>query len=161
MTHHFINLFGGLEWEPRLRGTPNLHYCRIQSTACEQKRWDFVIRDLDHTLLLCLAQGHTCHVYDMSAKKPQSRAIYQGLVFVKFVLNRVWFGTEPTCIEVRGQDSTEYFYQQLRTLSPEALSKLKTYRDFAVSDGQGIKLLSRCERATHPDNRQRLKEYLL
>ena len=148
---HFLNLFGGLEWLPYEFGEhPDVHYTRIQSTACEQKRWDFIIRDLDHTLLFFLSQGYPCIIYDVSSKKTESRAIYQGLVFVKFVLGFYWLHEEPAKISVRGQDCTAYFYSQLHALSREAESKIKTYRKFLRTEE--LRLYAKCAPATIVDN---------
>jgi hypothetical protein len=156
---HFINLFGGLEWlqfhEP-VRN--NIHFVRIQSTACEQKRWDFIIRDLDHTLLVYLSQGYPCTIYDMSRKNLESRALYQGLTFIRFVIEYYWFGCKPPRLNVRGQDSTEYFYSQLHALSPEAVNKLKTYQKILTT--KEIFLTSRCLLSNHTDDYVTLRNIL-
>lgn len=159
MVHHYINLFGGIEWLPAVDSPhPQIRFCRIQSTALEQKRFDFVIRDLDHGLLFDLSQGIHCVVYDVSAHKPESRAVYQGLVWVSFVLNYFWFRLEPTKISVRGQDCTPYFYSQLHALSKEAASRVKTYRKFLRT--KELRLTSKCISATIVDNYPELLKML-
>jgi len=158
-SQNFINLFGGLEWltyhKPHRDG---VHFVRIQSTACEQKRWDFVVRDLDHTLLLYLSQGYPCIVYDVSRKKSESRAIYQGLTFVKFVIDYFWFGRKPAKLTVRGQDCTPYFYSQLHALSPEAVNKLKTYKKI-LTTSEAL-LTSRCLPSDYADDYASLQKIL-
>lgn len=160
MIQHYVNLFGGIEWLPaiELGDRDTIKFCRIQSTALEQKRWDFVIRDLDHQLLFDLSQGLHCIIYDVSARKPESRAIYQGLVWVRFVLEYFWFHVEPARLSVRGQDATAYLYSQLHALSNEAISKVKTYRKFLQCNK--LYLESRCIPATIVDNYPKLLEVL-
>lgn len=73
----FLNLTNGLEFlndSQRIGG-----FVRIQSTACEQKRWWPIILDLDYTFLIHVGLGHAVCVCDASAKKQVPRALYQGI----------------------------------------------------------------------------------
>ena len=63
---HYYNLTNGLQFK---NFNEPYSFIRIQSTACEQKRWDFIIQDLDNDFLYNLAIGNTCIVYDLSEKK--------------------------------------------------------------------------------------------
>lgn len=128
----FVNLTSGAEWLP-LTAAPvdSLGFTRIQSTACEQKRWDFIIRDLDQNLLLKLALGFQCEIYDCGARKDTPRAIWQGLAFIHYVLTRRWQRLRPTRAFVRnGLNVADYFEAEYRKLSHWALSKVDYYRDF-------------------------------
>ena len=61
---HYINLTNGIgliKDLPRVDG-----FLRIQSTACEQKRWWQIIADLDYSFMVDVACGHDCMSYDMS-----------------------------------------------------------------------------------------------
>ena len=55
-TKYFINLTNGIEALPTVDG--DVSFIRIQSTACEQKRWDFLIQDLDNNFYTWLALGY-------------------------------------------------------------------------------------------------------
>lgn len=124
-TVNFINLTNGLEL---LDLIPNPHFVRIQSTACEQKRWDFIIQDLDHTFLLNLAIGNHCVVWDCS-HKGESRAIWQGLPWIKFALENYWWGN-PQIPFVKKHNVLNYFGQCYKTITEETKSKLSYYFKF-------------------------------
>jgi len=106
---HFINLSNGIEFLPTLEKVDG--YIRIQSTACEQKLWWSIICDLDYTFLFAVANGDTISVYDCSAHKKIPRAIYQGLEWLKYVLNLRWKGHEIVPM-VKGNNCQKYFNQQ-------------------------------------------------
>ena len=124
-TLNYINLTNGIEYIPEIK---NVHgYIRIQSTACEQKRWWFIIRDLDYSFLLSVALGNKVIIYDTSAHKNISRALFQGVEWVKYVLNRYWLGEEITPV-VHNCNCKKYFNQCYEAPSLErgmAVSRLK------------------------------------
>ena len=106
MIKHFINLTNGIEAIPLVKD--NYSFIRIQSTTCEQKRWDFLIQDLDNNLLMNLALGNKCIVYDFGARKKVSRALYQGVELLKFVLNKRWLDIDIVP-NVKGHNCHTYF----------------------------------------------------
>jgi hypothetical protein len=119
-TVHFFNLTNGIGALKFINNPINKdllglgpikdpHFVRIQSTACEQKRWDFILQDLDHTFLLNLAIGNDCIVWDCS-HKGKSRALYQGLSWIKFALQVYWFEQFQTPF-VKTCKVTDYFNQ--------------------------------------------------
>ena len=64
----YLNLTNGIEALEILKPA-NLRFVRIQSTACEQKRWDFILQDLDYSFLMDIALGENVTVVDYIAKK--------------------------------------------------------------------------------------------
>jgi hypothetical protein len=55
---HFLNLTNGLEALPVLREARlPFAYCRIQSTACEQQKFEQIINEVDANMLMALATG--------------------------------------------------------------------------------------------------------
>ena len=60
-TRLWINLTAGLEVLPAMEPDllPALHFTRIRSTHCERSEYDALIRDLDSSLLLQLADRPT------------------------------------------------------------------------------------------------------
>jgi len=129
---HYINLTNGIEFIPSLQGV-EYRFIRIQSTACEQKRWDNIIQDLDVDFMFNLAIGETCIVYDMGDNKPISRAVYQGLSWINYALSKNWLGLELSSI-VRGNDATAYFKQVYRTIEPKTRARMEYFRKFVNTD---------------------------
>lgn len=129
----YINLTNGIEFIPELNQDSSLKVVRIQSTACEQKRWDFILQDLDYTFLLDLALGNTVTVVDYGANKPVPRACYQGLEWVRYALNKCWFGKEEKAV-VRGCDSTNYFRECYAKLDKRTLKKLEYFKKFLMTN---------------------------
>lgn len=123
MTVDFINLASGLAWLDDPDGPEDFRTIRIQSTACEQKRWSFIIEDLDYEFLLAAARGNLCRVWDASARKTTSRAIYQGLPWIEYSIERRWLGIAQPAF-VRGFNVDSYFDDCYHRLSERALKKL-------------------------------------
>jgi hypothetical protein len=140
---YFVNLTNGIELIPEIPRVDG--FIRIQSTWCEQHLWDDLLRDLDYTFLLYLALGYTCYVYDTS-RHNTSRAIYQGLEFIKYVLYKVWF-KKNYIPNVRGINTSKYFFEEYKKLSSKTLSKIKYFRMFLKTDT--LKIIPVCKYTTH------------
>lgn len=134
ITHNYINLTNGVEAIPKLQD--DYRFIRIQSTICEQKLWDRLIQELDYDFLMNLALGHECVVYDFGARKPIPRAVYQGLEFAKYVLNRRWLKREyitnvnRSKNKERKNNCNDYFdkcYQQLEDRTKKKLDYFLPY----------------------------------
>jgi hypothetical protein len=144
-TKYYLNLTNGIEYLP-FTYNKEYSYLRIQSTACEQKRWEFILQDLDYDLLMNLAIGNVCVIIDYSARKAIPRSIYQGVEWIKYVLSRVWLNKEyiPS---VRGHDCTEYFNQQYASIrGTNTLNKIKYFRKFLACDSINIETVSNTTR---------------
>lgn len=122
-TKNFINLSSGLAWLEAQECPADYQFVRIQSTACEQKRWSAIIEDLDYGFLMALASGQPCVVYDASARKQESRALYQGLPWIRFCCDMRWHGSadEPF---VKACNCLGYFSDCFGSLSGQAKKKL-------------------------------------
>lgn len=149
LTRHFVNLTNGIEAIPSIDG--GYSFIRLQSTACEQKRWDFILQDLDYDFLMHLALGYACVVHDFGAHKKVPRAAYQGLAWVEYALNRRWFGIDGK-VSVRGNDATRYFQQVYAALEDRTLRKLDYFKKFLVADS--ITLLYRTDQTEHDGHYQ-------
>jgi len=68
-TRHFINLTNGVEALEalRLRGI-DPGFVRIQSSHCEANDFYGILKELDHNLLMHLATGSTCLIYDYGSR---------------------------------------------------------------------------------------------
>ena len=94
---NFINLTNGIEALPALDHSTQV--CRIQSSRCEANDFYGVLQDLDHNLLFHLATGAECRIYDYGSRGTRwpgeveqkiPRAIWWGLVWVRYALEEVW-----------------------------------------------------------------------
>ena len=121
----YANLTNGIE---AIDGN-DWRFIRIQSTACEQKRWAFILEDLDNDLLMNLALGNHCEVYDFG-HEGEPRALWQGLVWIRYALTRAWCDREEAAY-VRGCNVTRYFAEQYDGLPDRTLSKLRYFKKFA------------------------------
>lgn len=128
---HFVNLTNGIEAIPEIKG--EVGFIRIQSTACEQNRWEFIIQELDYTFLMAIALGYTVYVYDYSARKEIPRALYKGLEFVRYVLNRDWL-QQSVDVNVNGHNSKDYFEEVYRSFRKRTKKKIKYFRKFLKTD---------------------------
>jgi hypothetical protein len=87
---HYRNLTRGL-----LCGPKDSKVLRIQSTHCEQQRWEQILWQIPDQLLWDLARGRTVIVHDQSERARETRAMWQGLQLVRIVTETAWFG-HPT-----------------------------------------------------------------
>ena len=72
-----------------------MQFVRMQSTHLEANRYDSFLEELDHNLLMHLALGYRCFIYDYGSRKMdsmvgQARALWQGVLWTRFALNRMW-----------------------------------------------------------------------
>ena len=87
---NYLNLTNGLEYMSEIKKFGfDFKFVRIQSTYCEQKLFDRLIQDLDYNFLFDIAQGNIIRIYDTSRNKKQSRALYQGVEFIKYSINSI------------------------------------------------------------------------
>lgn len=153
----YLNLTNGLEY---LNEIESYKLVRIQSSLCEQKCWDKLIQDLDYNFLFDIAQGNIIEVFDTSRKKKESRALYQGIEFIRYVLLRRWFDAKPTEIPavVNGFKVTEYFETEYKKLSKDTKKKLDYVKKFVNSNGIYIKRI--CKKSLYDGQYEYFKKLL-
>ena len=133
MSHvNFLNLTNGIEALPLLGDEP-YHFVRIQSTACEQKRWAPILEDLDYTFLIALATGRECRIYDYSNKKEVPRALYQGVPWIHFALEKLWYDRTVTAW-VKSNNVTAYFEECYVKQRIREIRKLRWMEKFLSGD---------------------------
>ncbi len=154
----YLNLTNGLEY---LNEVGEYKVIRIQSTLCEAKCWDKLVNDLDYNFLLDLAQGNTVEIYDTSSKKNMSRALYQGVEFIRYVLLRRWFDSKPYEIPaiVNGHNVTEYFETEYKKLSKDTKKKLDYIKKFVT--GHGIYIKRICKKSFYDGKYEYFRESLI
>ena len=155
---YYLNLTNGIEWVQELNvPIKDIGCIRIQSTKCEQKDWSYIIEDLDYQFLLDLALGEDVIVLDCSPKKDVSRALYQGVEWIKYVLNRRWFDREENCF-VKGNKVNNYFKEEYKLLSRRAKNKLDYVKKFIITDK--IYLQGMCKTTSMDSNYEGYKQIL-
>lgn len=154
---NYLNLTNGLEYMNKI---DNYKLVRIQSSICESKKWDKLIKELDYNFLFDLAQGNMIQIYDTSSKKKESRALYQGVEFIRYVLLRRWFNAESEEIPtvVNGHNVTDYFETEYKKLSDESKKKLDYVKKFLNSKGIYIKRI--CKKSLHDGQYEYFREIL-
>jgi len=136
MNKYFINLTNGIEY---LKDHSNLDYSfiRIQSTHCEQKLWNRVIEELDYNFLMSLALGYNCIVIDYGSRtksKSGSRAQWQGIAFIKYILYKRWFKKDVD-IYLGPLKLSDHFSEVYKTKITKAnKKKLDYFKKFLFTD---------------------------
>ncbi len=156
MQAKFLNLTNGIEKLPEIPTGEFVGFLRIESTRLEQKQFWRTLYDLDHTFLMNVAMGNECLVYDYSNKKNQPRAIFQGLEWIKFVLNHFWLSKEYQT-NVKGLNTNKYFDCVLRNWNaPDykkwwtlTMSKLDYYIHHRFVVTKEIRIKGIGQRTTH------------
>ena len=128
-TINYINLTNGIERIPELT---DYRFIRIQSTHCEQKRWDDILRNLSDDFILNVLLGNEINIYDYGANKEIPRAVYQGVEWIKYVLNLYYLGIEVTPF-VRKHNCLTYFQECYKLISDETFRKLSYHRKYTFT----------------------------
>lgn len=146
MKINYVNLTNGMEALPVLKD--GYRFIRIQSTLCEQKLWNQLIQELDYDFLFNIAIGREVVIYDYGAKKPISRALYQGVEFIKYVLNKRWLGIEyesdvsRTYKEHIRKDCNSYFESCYKSLDRKTKRKLDYFKPYVMTNAISIETVS-------------------
>ncbi|RLI00940.1 hypothetical protein DRO38_05725, partial [Candidatus Bathyarchaeota archaeon] len=88
-----------------------------------------------------------CSVIDFSARKKMPRALYQGLEWVRYCVNRAW-NSKIVIPLVQGHNCSAYFDKCYLELSESAKKKLKYFKKFVATDNE-IKIFVLCEQTKH------------
>jgi hypothetical protein len=122
MSADFVNLTNGLQCCPLAEP----HFLRIQSTWCEQKRFADVLWTVGPDFLYHLATETSLTVHDVSEKRRVTRAIWQGIPWIRYVCQRTWGLDEAPAIGRNGQSMTHHFRRVYAEL-PQRVVKHTAY----------------------------------
>jgi hypothetical protein len=130
MDKYFINLTNGIEAirEYNLE-ISDISFIRIQSSHFEAHKFDDVLLELDHNLLMHLALGYNCIIYDYGARSETAKALRIGLEWIKFVLSRRWLGVEYIPV-IKYKIVTNYFEEQYKIISNRSRRKIDYYKKY-------------------------------
>lgn len=174
----YANESNGIQALPLLADMGVLaRFCYIRSTHFERKCVGTAVKDLPEDLLLSCAMGDDILVIDYGTRKDRSRAIYQGIPFVKYCLDRAWLDIVPERVFIyprtnamdRKQNATMCFDKWYLELGGKVLTKINRYRDIAkehlAGQDSGVMLRGVSAATTHDGEKNyhaRLKrEYLM
>lgn len=119
---HFINLTNGIQAIQDYKLT-DYRFIRLQSTACEQKRWGEILNTLSDDFMVAAALGNNCIVYDYGANKNVPRAVWQGVEWVKFALLKRWHDM-AYLPQGRAKSSGAYFAEVFASLDKKTKARL-------------------------------------
>lgn len=139
---HFINLSNGIEAIGPLidAGVPldAVSFCRIQSSHCEAQDFYGLLQNLDHNLLMHLALGFECRVYDYGSRGNYwdrgdgeselqfvPRAVWWGLEWSRYALHRLWKLPPGRAPLLRGYNVEKAFDDRLRAIPKPLWKRLK------------------------------------
>lgn len=155
---HYIDLTNGIEDIKNLGGQ-NFSFIRIQSTSLEQGHLEAVLIDLDNDFLMNLALGNKCIVHDRASRKGElSRAIWYGLPWIKYVLERAWFNKKPDKVMVKTYNCIKYFDSMYNKLSISTMRKINYYKKFLFCSQIDLKYV--CSKTTHDGQHSYYKNIL-
>jgi len=126
----------------------NYSFIRIQSNFCKQNKWEDILNDLDADFLFNLAIGNCCIVLDYG-KGGNSRAIYQGVEWIRYCIERIWF-ERLVSVHFKKMNVTLQMEEEFRLLSDKIINKLKYYKKFLCYDE--IELFGVCEEKMEKHN---------
>ena len=87
-TKIYLNLTNGIEF---VNNFPNASFVRIQSSHCEVKAYNEMLKQLDSDFLMNLAVGTNCIVIDASNTNRVSKSLRLGLSVIYYIIYRIWF----------------------------------------------------------------------
>lgn len=124
---HYANLSRGVLC-PCL--PPGHGYVRIQSTACEQKRWGQVALSLGPDVLVRLRRGVNVVIHDVSEKPRVTRAMWQGVPWIRYALRRAWGLPGGKVVSRSGMDVTSYADECWKNLPHTVRKELAYFKKF-------------------------------
>lgn len=123
-TINYVNLTNGIEFLPELS---DYRFIYIKSTHFERHELESIMMSLSDDLLMNLALGNKCVIYDYGMYFDIPRSIWEGVPWIKYALGRAWFGREDDYFIARWKHRGKYIGN--RTIL-EQEKHAKNYRVF-------------------------------
>ena len=152
---HYLNLTNGLEASAFLE-QQRLPYgfVRIQSTACEQQHFDQILRDVDSDLLMHLALGRVCCIWDYGSrnkKRGVPRAFWYGLEWIRWYLEREWLGRDSEAF-LRGFRVTDTFLEHAKNMPKPIKKRIRYFKQYTAPDLKRVGILGMYRATDHDDD---------
>ncbi len=159
MQKKFLNLTNGIEAIERYSlDISEVNFIRIQSTHCEQFQFERILLELDNNFLMWLALGYECIIYDFGAAGSEtSKAVYHGVEWIKYVLNKRWFGKD-TIPYVRGKMVLSAFQNYYSQLSRKTKRRIDYFKDFLLATE--LNLVSITSASSYDGQKEKLAELI-
>lgn len=140
---NYVNLLSGVEY---LNEVEDPRFIRLHNSHLENKAWNKFLLTLDYDFLTQLALSNTVNLYDCTKTGKESRIIFQGIPFIEFVLNKVWYDEYyvQSCY-VRGKNVFNYFSEVYEKLDKGILRDFAYMKKFIAYEG--ITLNGICKKA--------------
>lgn len=156
----YVNVTNGIEAIPILESASIPYsFVSIQSTHLEQKHFDLMLRSLGANFLINLALGVECVVVDYGANKLNSRAIYQGLPFIKYTCEKIWYKDfeRPYIISRNNSsltyDAREIFKEYFNSLDKKTRRCISKYKEYSkLNDSKRVSLTGLSTSTTNDGN---------
>lgn len=160
----YVNETNGIQALPVLGelGIP-ARFCYIRSTHFESKATSTAIANLPQDLLLSAALGENILIIDYGACKDRSRAVYQGVPYVKYVLDRAWLGLCPEKVWIRPRSNTRELMRETgntfdawyREVGKKNKKRLRVYQEIARENlrEDGVSLTGISEATVHDNDK--------
>ena len=173
---HYVNLKNGVEALPTLRddlGVRSYEFVRIQSSLLENGDCEKMILELDASLLLNLALGRSCFVWDFGSRdvvkgRGNPRALWYWAEFIRYALRKEWFpegvgdaARRENVPVVRGKQVEREWATKLTMFGRSAKRKIRYYRQFIPDDVRDVRLIGVYRPTTHDDDAEYYREVLL
>lgn len=140
----------------------DVRFTRLQSSHCEAGAYDKVLQSLDAELLLALATGRPCYLYDLGSRNKERgvpRAIFMGLAFARWAVAYLWFeGSRPKLVpgrvDVRGRNAVPFWRATVMPFQvrKETKRRVRYFARFAEEMGtEEVRLFGVHGRATEID----------
>lgn len=136
MDKYFLNLTNGIEFlENNKIKECDFSFIRIQSSKLERCLWNEVLNELDNNFLMYLAMGYNCMVVDYSPQKSKGRVIFQGIPFIRYVLDRNWNLRLDSYYYVKSNNCLSFFKKIYeKELSDYTLKRITYFKKFLLTD---------------------------
>lgn len=158
----YVNESNGIQALPILSSRGILaRFCYIKSTHFEGKHTNRAICELPLDFLMSCAIGDDILVIDYGTRKDRSRAVYQGVPFLKYALDRIWLDREPDSVRIfprsndreSGVETIASFRKWFDLIGKKQEGKLLPFRDIARDNlrgtNEGVKLAGASAATTH------------
>lgn len=130
----YINLTNGIEaLDGYGIGPGEVSFIRIQSSHCESHKYDLILMEIDHNFLMHLALGYECVVYDFGANADKPKAVYHGLEWIRFVLNKRWLDKTDIPV-VKDKIVTQHFEREYKKIDKRTKKRLDYYKKYLFTD---------------------------
>lgn len=145
-TVHFFNLTNGISCPhlARMSDIGAMHFTRVQSTQCEQKRWDHILDQAGADLLFHLAIGNVVAFHDVSEKPRFTRAVWQGMPWICFATRYIWDGEiqETKLTRRNNMNVTQYFTECVKALPKDVVKRVRYFEKFRTRRGEEVRFES-------------------